>query len=334
MAQASHTISLVKRGNDVLHDPVRNKGEGFTHKERQPIHEQRMAEITVERRDGFGGIQDQDLLAVEEALEIRLGYGTAEERVHKSITVTMRTPGCDQELAAGFLFAEGIVGCPEDIVSIRHCGPPAGPLRLCNVVRIEVTPGANIDASRLERNFLSTSSCGLCGKASLETLPTLHRTQLPEDFVVETSVIHHFPDTLRRAQTVFDSTGGLHAAALFDRVGQLHDVKEDVGRHNAIDKLIGRQFLDGRVPLSDRVLLVSGRVGFELVQKAIVAGIPFLAAIGAPSSLAVDLARDANMTLVGFVRDGRFNVYSAPQRICDKTDDHKKTSNPARVPHL
>ena len=290
--------------------------------EASAVVDQRVVEIAVERRNGSGGFQDRDLLAVEEALEIRLVYGTAEQREGKSITVTMRTPGSDRELAAGFLFAEGLVHCAEDIVSIRHCGPPAGPLRLRNVVRVELRPGAHVDATRLERNFLSTSSCGVCGKASLEALPTLRRTRLPDGFVVTAAAIHRLPDMLRQAQTVFDRTGGLHAAALFDRHGRLHDVKEDVGRHNAIDKLVGRQFLEGRVSLSDLVLLVSGRVGYELVQKAIMAGIPLLAAVGAPSSLAVDLARDANMTLVGFVRDGRFNVYSAPQRICEKTDNH------------
>ena len=182
-------------------------------------------------------------------------------------------------------------------------------------MRVELPPGAKIDTARLERNFLSTSSCGVCGKASLEALPALHHTRLPDGFVVAGSIIHELPDMLRHSQAVFDSTGGLHAAALFDRYGRLHDVKEDVGRHNALDKLIGRQFLDGMVPLCDRVLLVSGRVGYELVQKAIAAGIPILAAVGAPSSLAVALARDANMTLVGFVRDRRFNIYGASQRI-------------------
>jgi FdhD protein len=289
--------------------------------EASAVVDQRVVEIAVERRNGFEAIQDRDLLAVEEALEIHLVYGTAEHRIGKSITVTMRTPGSDRELAAGFLFAEGLVRCHEDVVSIRHCGPPAGPLRLRNVVRIELRPGANVDATRLERNFLSTSSCGVCGKASLEALPTLRRTRLPDGFVVAAAAIHRLPDMLRQAQTVFDCTGGLHAAALFDRTGRVHDVKEDVGRHNALDKLVGRQFLDARLPLSDRALFVSGRVGYELVQKAIVAGIPLLAAVGAPSSLAVDLAKDANMTLAGFVRNGRFNVYCAPQRICGNSTD-------------
>ena len=277
--------------------------------------EQRVIEIAVQRMNGSAGSQDRDLLAVEEPLEIRLGYGTAEERRSKSLTVTMRTPGSDIELAAGFLFAEGLVQHPGDIAIIQHCGPPAGPLRLRNVVRVELKSAVDVDSTRLERNFLSTSSCGICGKASLKALSLLPHTRLPDGFVVSASSIHHLPEKLRQAQTVFDRTGGLHAAALFDRDGRLHDLREDIGRHNAVDKLIGRQFLDGLVPLSDRLICVSGRAGYELVQKAIAAGIPILAAVGAPSSLAVDLARDANMTLLGFVRDSRFNIYSAQHRI-------------------
>lgn len=295
----------------ILDDPSR------CHPDRPAVLEQRVVDMAVERWSGSDVLQDQDLLAVEEALEIRLVYGATHRRTRKTISVTMRTPGNDLDLAIGFLFAEGLVHCPKDVQSIQHCGPPAGSLQLRNVVRVVLRSEAKIDLTGLERNFLSTSSCGVCGKASIEALPALHRTRLPDGFVVAASIIHELPDMLRHSQMVFDSTGGLHAAALFDRDGRLHDVKEDVGRHNALDKLVGRQFLDGMVPLYDRVLLVSGRVGYELVQKAIAAGIPILAAVGAPSSLAVDLARDANMTLVGFVRDGRFNVYSAAQRICD-----------------
>jgi FdhD protein len=277
--------------------------------------EQRIIATTVERRNGCGDGQATDLLAVEEALEIRLGYVAAAERAVRSVTVMMRTPGSDHELAAGFLFTEGFIDDSDDIAGIRHCDWPAGPLRLQNVIRVELRPGAKVDLTRLERNFISTSSCDVCGKASLEALPRLRRMRLPDGFAVPAAVIHDLPTTLRRAQTVFDSTGGLHAAALFDRAGQLLDVREDVGRHNALDKVIGRQVIEGAVPLSDSVLLVSGRVGYELVQKAIVAGIPILAAIGAPSSLAVELANDANMMLAGFVREHRFNVYSAAHRI-------------------
>lgn len=291
----------------ILDDPSR------CHPERHAVLEQRVVDMAVERWSGSGVLQDQDLLTVEEALAIRLVYGATHQRTRKTISVTMRTPGNDLDLAIGFLFAEGLVRCPEDVQSMHHCGPPAGPLRIRNVVRVELRPEEKIDPAGLERNFLSTSSCGVCGKASLEALPALHHTRLPDGFVVAASIIHELPDMLRHSQTVFDSTGGLHAAALFDRYGRLYDVKEDVGRHNALDKLVGRQFLDGMVPLYDRVLLVSGRVGYELLQKATAAGIPILAAVGAPSSLAVDLAREANITLVGFVRDRRFNIYSVSQ---------------------
>src|SRR5712692_1717375 len=291
--------------------------------ERSVLTEQRVVEVAVQRMNGSAGSQDRDLLAVEEPLEIRLRYGTAEERRSRSITVTMRTPGSDIELAAGFLFAEGLVQCPGDIEIIQHCGPPAGPLRLRNVLRVELKSAVNVNSTRLERNFLSTSSCGICGKASLKALSLLPHTRLLDSLVVPASSIHTLPEKLRQAQTVFDRTGGLHAAALFDRDGRLHDLREDIGRHNAVDKLIGRQFLDGLVPLSDRLICVSGRAGYELVQKAIAAGIPILAAVGAPSSLAVDLARDANMTLLGFVRDSRFNIYSAQHRIHHGTGDRR-----------
>ena len=286
--------------------------------------EQRVVEVAVQRMNGSAGSQDRDLLAVEEPLELRLGYGTAERRRSRSITVTMRTPGSDIELAAGFLFAEGLVQYPGDIEIIQHCGPPAGPLRLRNVLRVELQSAVDVNSTRLERNFLSTSSCGICGKASLKALSLLPHTRLPGGFVVSASSIHHLPEKLRQAQAVFDRTGGLHAAALFDRDGRLHDLREDIGRHNAVDKLIGRQFLDRLVPLSDRLIFVSGRAGYELVQKAIAAGIPILAAVGAPSSLAVDLARDANMTLLGFVRDSRFNIYSAQHRIHHGTGDRTR----------
>jgi FdhD protein len=227
----------------------------------------------------------------------------------------MRTPGSDVQLAVGFLFAEGLVHRREDVARAESCGPPAGALGVQNLVRIELAPEVTVDAKRLQRNFLTSSSCGLCGTASLDALPLVSHVQLPDGFNVRASVIHDLPSRLRDAQTVFDRTGGLHAAALFDADGRLLDVYEDVGRHNAVDKLIGAQFLARAVPLSDQLIFVSGRAGYELVQKSLAAGISMLAAVGAPSSLAADLARDANMTLVGFVRDGRFNVYSGAQRI-------------------
>src|SRR5262249_34832401 len=202
----------------------------------------------------------------------------------------------------------------------ESCGPPAGPLRIRNMVRVDLAPGVKLDVRRLQRSFLTTSSCGLCGKASLDALPPTPRVPLRDDFTVASEVIHALPETLRRAQSVFERTGGLHAAALFDREGSLLDVREDVGRHNALDKLIGARVLAKAIPLSEGMIFVSGRAGYELVQKAVVAGAPLLAAVGAPSSLARDLACEANMTLLGFVRDGRFNIYWGAHRVLGRTE--------------
>ncbi len=277
--------------------------------------EQGLTEVVVQRIAGSTSSSGCDVLAVEEPLEIRLGYGAGAERTRRSITVTMRTPGRDVELAVGFLFAEGVVRRREDIVRAESCGPPAGPLGVRNIVRVELASSIPVDERLVTRSFLTSSSCGLCGKASLDALPATGHLHLPDGFAAPPSLVHELPERLRRAQAVFDRTGGLHAAALFDGDGRLIDVHEDVGRHNAVDKLVGGQLLAGTVPLSDRLIFVSGRAGYELVQKAIVAGIPMLAAVGAPSSLAADLARHANLTLLGFVRDRRFNVYSGGHRI-------------------
>jgi FdhD protein len=289
--------------------------------------DQRVIEVAVERVDGKEPSPERDVLAVEEPLEIRVGYGRPTARTRRSVTVTMRTPGNDVELAIGFLFAEGLVRRAADIEHAESCGPPAGALRIRNLVRVELAAGVKLDPKRLQRNFVTTSSCGLCGKASLEALPPVPRLPLSDGFTVAADVIHTLSETLRRAQAVFERTGGLHAAALFDRDGRLLDVREDVGRHNALDKLIGACLLAHAIPLSDNLILVSGRAGYELVQKALAAGVPVLGAVGAPSSLATDLACDANMTLLGFVRDGRFNIYSGAQRIRstqrDRAADHR-----------
>ena len=243
---------------------------------------------------------EQDLLAVEEPLQICVG--------ERNVAITMRTPGNDEELAAGFLFSEGILQRASQISAIK-----AGPR---NVITLTLARDADVDLDRLERHFYMTSSCGVCGKASIEALENIGCPVLPRDRPrIEPSVIHTLPETLRAKQMVFDRTGGLHAAALFDSSGQLLNVREDVGRHNAVDKLVGSAFLEGRVPLNDRLLMVSGRASFELVQKALMAGIPVLAAVGAPSSLAVELALRFGMTLLGFVRDRRFNIYSGESRL-------------------
>ena len=255
--------------------------------------------VPVQKIEGDSSTPIQDLLAVEEPLEIRLG--------DKTISITMRTPGHDRELAAGFLFTEGILEGPRQVQAIRASK---------NLVVLELNPDVEIDFERLHRNFYTTSSCGVCGKASMEALRIQGCPLLAGNSpVLQQVTIHRLPHSLRSDQTLFDRTGALHAAALFDSAGALLLLREDVGRHNAVDKLIGSQVLASHVPLSDKVMLVSGRASFELVQKALMAGVPILAAVGAPSSLAVETARRFNMTLLGFVRDGRFNIYAGASRI-------------------
>jgi FdhD protein len=272
-----------------------------------------VARSVIVRVDANGaGQPSEDLLAVEEPLEIRLAYERGGWPVQKSVSITMRTPGCDAELAAGFLFTEGIVDSAEQIASVR--------MEAENVALVELKPGVPVDLQRLERHFYTSSSCGVCGKTSIAALNLggAGRRRLEEGPGVTPETIHALPGTLRETQAVFDRTGGLHAAALFDCSGRLLDRREDVGRHNAVDKVIGAQLLgsDGGAPDSgNRLLLVSGRASFELVQKTLAAGIPILAAVGAPSSLAVELAQTHGMTLLGFVRDGRFNIYAGERRI-------------------
>ena len=239
-----------------------------------------------------------DLLAVEEPMEIRVGS--------HSIAVTMRTPGSDFELAAGFLLTEGVIARHTDICEIRHCGNAKN----TNVVRIELNPTAKFDAEKLSRHVFTTSSCGVCGKTTLEQVRSAMPAAIPQAAgLPPTEVLCALPGKLRDKQDIFSVTGGLHAAALFDSNGNLILLREDVGRHNAMDKLVGTLLLEDRLPASETVVLVSGRASYELIQKAAMAGIPTLAAVGAPSSLAVDLARELGMTLVGFLREGRFNVY-------------------------
>jgi len=249
-----------------------------------------------------------DALATEEPLEIRAqGPGQQAQRV----AVTMRTPGGDFELAAGFLFTEGLVGAHE-VRRVAYCDDLDDEEQRYNVVT--VTLERPFDAERLSRNFYATSSCGVCGKASLDDI-TVRCDVVPPGFAVPADVLVGLPDRLREAQRVFDRTGGLHAAGLFDRSGKPVTVREDVGRHNAVDKVIGEQLLAGRVPLADHVLQVSGRASFEIVQKAAVAGIPVVSAVSAPSSLAVDAGERLGVTVVGFVRDGRCNVYTHADRV-------------------
>jgi FdhD protein len=252
-----------------------------------------------------------DLLAAEEPLEMRVSLEEAGRRRRHSVAVTMRTPGHDFELAAGFFLSEGIVAEREAIWRIAYC--PEAEDR--NIVDVFLNPGVPFDPERFSRNVYTTSSCGVCGKTSIDLVrsvcpaPPVGRERIARE------VLTGLPETLRRAQPVFSRTGGLHAAGLFDAAGKLLLLHEDVGRHNALDKVIGRLLLDGALPASGRLLLVSGRASFELVQKALAAGIPVLAAVGAPSSLAVELARELGLTLIGFLRDSRFNVYAGEERI-------------------
>lgn len=253
--------------------------------------------------------QWEDLLAAEEPLEIRISHGAGGQRRRLSVAVTMRTPGDDEDLAAGFLFTEGVISEARHILAFRWLEE--------NTLLAELQPELPVEESRLSRHLFTSSSCGLCGKASLEAVQTVAchfpRAGHPP---VSRQTLYDLPATLRRAQETFDRTGGLHAAGLFDAEGNLLLLREDVGRHNAVDKVIGAALRAGRpLPFRDYLLLVSGRAGFELVQKAAMAGIPLLAAVGAPSSLAAELAGQSGMTLVGFLRGERFNVYTHPERI-------------------
>jgi FdhD protein len=255
----------------------------------------------------------RDVAAQEEPLEIRLDGA--------SFVVIMRTPGADRELAAGFLLAERVIEGPDDLGLIRHCTDPRGG-DSPNVLNVTLAPlvAARVRAALTERRLVTAnSSCGVCGRKTIDDLMT-GLDVLDARWNVRAEVIASLPDALRRAQPVFDATGGLHAAALFGRDGRLMASAEDVGRHNAVDKVIGAEVLMERLPLADGLLFVSGRASYELVQKALVAGIPLLASVSAPSSLAIDLARRGGLTLLGFVRDGSFNIYTGAERV-DMTDD-------------
>jgi FdhD protein len=255
-----------------------------------------------------------DDLAVEEPLEIRVG-GVA-------VSVTMRTPGDDVELACGFLFTERIIRSREDIADAAHARGPDGRLS-DNVVDVTLRAGKAVNLARLQRHFYAASSCGVCGKASICAVRVGGLRRPPGTLRVAPEVLCRLPDAVRAAQALFDRTGGLHAAALFDAAGTLLTVREDIGRHNAVDKIVGHALLEGKVPLSDRILFVSGRGAFEIVQKALVAGLPVVASVSAPSSLAVDLARENGLTLVGFLRGQRFVVYAGHDRVtplCEVTN--------------
>jgi FdhD protein len=272
--------------------------------------------IDVSKVHGARQTAQTDSVAVEEPLEIQLCAPSADDSAARSISITMRTPGNDGELSVGFLFTEGIITSAEQVASVRHCGEEDPDTGFRNVIRVELEPHVQVDLSRLERHFYTTSSCGVCGKASLTALRVAG--QKPMTAVTTTfdrEILIEMPEKLRVRQEVFSRTGGLHAAAAFSPDGEITLVREDIGRHNAVDKVIGALLMSNRLPADEQGLLVSGRASFELMQKALVAGFPLLAAVGAPSSLAVSLAKEFDMTLVGFLRGGNFNIYSHAERL-------------------
>ena len=258
-----------------------------------------------------------DLVAVEEPLEIRLGYGALNNRQQKSVSVTMRTPTNDFDLTLGFMYSEGIIQSYEQVASIKYC-VDAGKQATENIVRVELKPEVNVDTKIFQRNFYMTSSCGVCGKASIEAIEAMtcgiNNGQSTVKWQITPALIYQLSTEMVAAQSAFTYTGGLHAAALFDKLGKIVLIREDIGRHNALDKVIGNA-LTQNLPLHDKIILMSSRASFELIQKVIMANIPIIATIGAPSSLAIETAQRFGVTLLGFVKKDRFNIYSGAERV-------------------
>ncbi len=274
---------------------------------KRPIHRVNFDEISIL----------DDALAAEEPLEIVIAFGETDNRRSQSISVTMRTPtGHDFELALGFLFTEGIIGSFEDVISVRYNASALDETAQINVVKIDLHPSVTFAAEKLQRHFYTSSSCGVCGKTSMDMVQTTSCFLINKNSPrIKSDILFNLPEKLRAVQSVFEETGGIHAAALFNTEGELIALREDVGRHNALDKLIGWAMKQNLLPLSNQILLVSGRSSFELVQKALMAGIPIVTAVGAPSSLAAELADENNITLIGFLKNNRFNIYSCFERI-------------------
>lgn len=268
-----------------------------------------VAPIAITRFESGTATAANDILVTEEPLEIRLGHGPLEDRKEVRVSVTMRTPGHDEELVRGFLLTEGIVMKASEVVRVAYCANVKDEER-GNVVRAELHPDLEVDPARWQRNFYTTSSCGVCGKSSIEAVHAIQRCSIAPMEKLDPQMITALPDRMRKAQTVFEHTGGIHAAALFTTQGELLLLREDIGRHNAVDKVIGAALV-AALDLSRSLLLVSGRAGFELVQKCVVVGIPAMASVGAPSSLAVSLAQESGLLLIGFLRGDRYNAYTA-----------------------
>jgi FdhD protein len=272
--------------------------------------------IQITKVSGAESIDMADALAIEEPLEIRLEFGPKDERKIQNISVTMRTPGHDAELASGFLFTEGIIKDKMDIANVDYCFIACAENKE-NVIQVNLDENVIPNLRNTERNFYTTSSCGVCGKGSINAIRTVSAFTQPlnDNLTINSELLYRLPGILSQHQTVFADTGGLHASALFNINGDLLLVREDVGRHNALDKLIGAALNKNWLPLNSHILLLSGRASFELIQKAAMAGIQIIAAVGAPSSLAVELATEFNITLAGFLRNKRFNIYTAAHRI-------------------
>lgn len=274
----------------------------------------KVASVNILRFENETSISKDDLVVVEEPLEIRLVHGPYHDRKEMRLAVTMRTPGEDEMLARGFLLTEGIVTENAAIISAKHC-LQVRPEEAGNVIKVELHESIELDAAKLQRNFYTTSSCGVCGKTSLEAVNCVlpHKRQ---DFLhPKANILHSIPEIVRQHQRVFQHTGGLHAAAVLTQEGKLICLGEDIGRHNAVDKVIGFLMTQNQLPAENLILFVSGRAGFELVQKAAMAGFGAMLSVGAPSSLAVQLAKDNHLYLAGFARENRFNVYSYPQEL-------------------
>lgn len=260
--------------------------------------------------------QVDDVVVVEEPLEIRLGYGEQDSRQESSIVITMRTPGNDFELAAGFLYGEGIISSKEQILSIKYCYTSGKEQEEDNMVRVELSPEVKVDLSQSERHGFSHSGCGICGLTSIESAFKLSKDRICKDEIsIDLAVINSLSEKAFALQYNFKTTGGIHSASMFSLSGELLDIKEDVGRHNAVDKLIGSQFLKHSVDAKNAILFLSGRMGFELAQKAAMAGFPIVVSVGAPSSLAIQLGIKMNMTLIGFTKNDKFNVYCGRERL-------------------
>lgn len=276
--------------------------------------------ILLRKINGLSSESLSDVLSVEEPLEIRISYNPGSGRMQKGISVTMRTPGNDLELALGFLFTEGIISSYDHIQNINHASMDCSSKRE-NIVKVELAEGFAPQLNQSDRNFYTTSSCGVCGKSSIQSIKTISpfHKQKGAELDLTSDILYLLPARLRTAQSGFATTGGIHASGLFTMLGELVILREDVGRHNALDKLIGSALMNNALPLNQHILLLSGRASFELIQKAAMGGISIVAAIGAPSSLAVELAEELGITLIGFLKENSFNIYNLGDNVLIRT---------------